>query len=300
MPTDLTLAAADGRPLAATLYPADSPRGAVLLAGATGVPRRFYAAYASFLAEGGLATLTVDYRGIADSRQATVRREPATMHEWGALDLDAALLGLADAVPGVAIGVVGHSAGGWLLGLAPNAGRVGALLTVASQVGYWGAWPRPRRYLLWTFWHLVLPAAVAVWGYLPAFVLGGNQPLPGGVARDWAQWGRRSDFLRGHAERVGADGYTKLRAPLRAYAIADDFYAPPEAVRRFLDLYPQSVDREMVLLPAAPMPGRGDGGGAPKPGHFTVFRPSFRAALWAPQRDWLLAQLAGSPSADPR
>jgi predicted alpha/beta hydrolase len=297
MRTDLTLQAADGRALAASFFAAAAPRGAVLLAGATGVPRRFYATYAGFLAEGGLSVLTLDYRGIAESRRGPVRGDAATMQQWGALDLDAGLEALLARAPGLRVGVVGHSAGGWLLGFASRAPRVEALLTVASQVGYWGAWPMPSRLLLWAFWHCILPSSVALWGYLPAFVLGGSDPLPAGVARDWARWGRRRTFLRDHARQAGANGYEILEAPLRAYAIEGDLYAPPEAVRRFLDLYPRVRSSELVLLPAAPLPDpAGAAPPAPKPGHFTVFRPTYRAALWEPQREWLLDQLAAAPA----
>ena len=53
MPThDFTLHALDGRPLAATLHtPDDAIRAAVVVLGALGVPRRYYLAFAAWLAE---------------------------------------------------------------------------------------------------------------------------------------------------------------------------------------------------------------------------------------------------------
>lgn len=184
--------------------------------------------------------------------------------------------------PGLPLALVGHSGGGWLPGLARNCGSVRAMLMVASQSGWTGHWPWPSRVRLLLFWRLVLPAAVRIWGYLPRWVLG-SEPLPAGVAREWAAWARTRDFVRRRARETGSPGYDAFRGPLRAYAIAGDFYAPEEAVRHFPALYPNSRS-EVVVFAAR--------GGAGEPaGHFNVFRESFREALWAPSRAWLATAL---------
>ena len=61
----LTLEAGDGHPLAATLYEPARPLAAVQINSATGVPRRYYAAYARVHAAQGFAVLGYDYRGLA-------------------------------------------------------------------------------------------------------------------------------------------------------------------------------------------------------------------------------------------
>jgi|CXWL01.1.fsa_nt_gi predicted alpha/beta hydrolase len=292
MTTDLRLSTSDGRQLAATLFtPAAGARelhGGVLIAPATGVRRRFYAGFASHLSESGLAVLTLDYRGVGDSRDRPARHDPARMHEWGAHDLAAALAALGEAVPDAPLAVVGHSAGGWLYGLAASTAastvteRVRGVLTVASQVGYWGAWPFPQRYLMAAFWYGLLPATVGLWGHLPSWVLGG-EPLPPGVAREWAAWGRRPGFLTDFAATGGFTGYADFTGDLRAYAIAGDMYAPPGAVARFVDLYPAARSEVVLLDERRPLPER--------PKHFSVFRPTFRDTLWSEWREWLLARL---------
>ncbi len=67
-PQALTLKCADGYPLAATAFrAAGAAKGAVVLAPALGVPRKFYFAFAQYLAERGYDALCFDYRGSGDS-----------------------------------------------------------------------------------------------------------------------------------------------------------------------------------------------------------------------------------------
>ena len=56
----------------------------------------------------------------------------------------------------------GHSAGGQMVGLAPNNQRITALLAVAAQDGYYGLWDAPRRYLMAALWHVLVPVAEEV------------------------------------------------------------------------------------------------------------------------------------------
>jgi predicted alpha/beta hydrolase len=300
VPRDLELTAADGRRLAATLYAPAEPAPAsagLLVAGATGVARRFYDRLATDLTGRGLLVLTLDYRGLAGSRDRPLRGDPARLEEWGALDLAAGIESLSTTLDGRPLGVLGHSAGGWLLGLADNASRVDAMVTVASQVGDWRAWPAPRKYLLWLFWHVVLPGAVGIWGYLPKFILGGED-LPAGVARQWAAWGKRESFLAGTAAHRSAKGYAAVSCPLRAYAIEDDLYAPPTAVARFPTLYPNAASEVRLIGRSGTGPlvrvGEPAAGPTPlpqRPDHFGVFRPAFRDTLWHEWASWLSERL---------
>ncbi|HUR24700.1 MAG TPA: hypothetical protein VM327_01645 [Candidatus Thermoplasmatota archaeon] len=61
----VALRAADGYRLAATYFPGRGrAKDAVVIAGATGVKRSFYDAFATFLASRGLDVVTLDYRGV--------------------------------------------------------------------------------------------------------------------------------------------------------------------------------------------------------------------------------------------
>ena len=81
---DLMLGARDGVKLAATYFDATPPfRGALLLNGGTGIPRQFYAPFASHLAGRGFTVLSYDYRGIGGSEKpaaATMKVLPHCGH----------------------------------------------------------------------------------------------------------------------------------------------------------------------------------------------------------------------------
>ena len=271
--------AADGRRLGGALaLPAGEARGAVVIAGANGVPHRFYAGTAEALAGVGLAVLRFDYRGLGASRTLPPRHEPASMRDWGALDVAAAIDWLEARLPGRPLHLLGHSAGGWLPGFAGNTAKLASILTVASQSGYWRLWPWPQRALMAAFWFAVLPAAVGAFGYLPSFVLGGGESLPPGAARQWARWGRAPEFL-------GADatpGFTAFRGRLLALAVVgDDFYAPRAAVERFAGFYTAASARAVRDFGPRAADGRA-------PRHFTAFASAFRPALTEVAVDFLL------------
>src|SRR5688572_13524152 len=90
------------------LAPTTKPRRAALLAPALGVPARFYRPFAEFLAGEGIATLVAECRG-------------PTLRAWADEDLPAALARLRAAYPGLPIAWIGHSMGGQLFGMIPDA-----------------------------------------------------------------------------------------------------------------------------------------------------------------------------------
>ena len=163
------------------------------MAGAMGVRRRFYAAFATFLAENGVSTLTFDYRGVGGSRPpGRLSRFRAELHEWGEEDLAGAIDFASTWYPGVPLVLVGHSVGGQLVGLAHNAEKVAAMLFVSAQSGYWRLWPLPWRWQIVLVWHLSIPALTRTLGYLPLSLLGGGADVPAGVALEWGALGPAS------------------------------------------------------------------------------------------------------------
>lgn len=128
----------DGIVLHGHLWPArGTARAGVIINPATGVLARYYHYYADFLAQEGFDVLTYDYRGIGLSRPDTLRGCGFRWRDWGEQDFDAALRHLADVKPEQPLYVVGHSIGGYLPGLSPNAARIDRMLTVGAQYAYW-------------------------------------------------------------------------------------------------------------------------------------------------------------------
>src|SRR5438477_6895561 len=121
---DVAFDAEDGFRLAGTLFaPAGRAAGAargqaVVVNSAMGVPRRYYAPFARFLAASGFHVLTYDYRGIGESRRGPVGEVRARLSDWGEKDFVAALDWASREVGGTRALVVGHSVGGQIVGLA--------------------------------------------------------------------------------------------------------------------------------------------------------------------------------------
>jgi predicted alpha/beta hydrolase len=253
--------ARDGRLIGGELFAPEGPRGCVLIAPAMAVPARFYSRYAEYLESLGLAALAVDYRGIGASKSGPVKHDPATFHDWGELDLGGAVDFLLTRYPGLPLHFIGHSAGGQLMGMLPDAPIASALL-IASGSAYWrGYHGRPRLVVGALFYGI--PAVVALNGYLPMRRFGQGEDVPAGVAREWAEWGRHPRYVRKYADQRGGLGYDRYTGPLRAVAFSDDSYAPKEAVQRLLELYP-NARKELILHPGPA-------------GHFGFFK---QASLW--------------------
>ena len=280
-PIDFVFEAADGRMLAGTAWEPALVEGAVVVASATGVPRRVYAPLAASLAEAGLAVLTFDYRGIGDSRDRPLRSEPARMEDWGRLDLEGALGWMRQQHPRVPLLVLGHSAGGQLIGLAPSARHLAGALTVGAQLGWAGHWPWPARGLMLACWYVLIPVVARVVGYLPMAALGQGENLPRGVALQWAAgvagvtYSSMGSVPRCGGLRVaspsapgGAHRRRRIRPALGRAALAA-FYGGP---------------REVISITPAEAGTRGIG-------HFGWVRSRFQDTIWKSVRDWLLLRV---------
>jgi predicted alpha/beta hydrolase len=288
----LELRASDDYRLAATLYrPADPPLAIVVIACATGVRRSYYDPFARYLADHGLAALTFDYRGIGDSRPQKLPGFTATMHDWGALDLDAALARALELFPGVPLQQIGHSAGGQLVGLSPHADRLNAIFSVAAQSGWYGHWRGLGRARMIANWFLAIPVATRLFGYLPG-QLGTGQHLPAGVARQWAAWCRHPDYLMSEDRQARAASFARVTAPILAYSFSDDPFAPRAAVDQLVGFFTAAPHERRHLTPS-------DAGGGAPIGHFGFFRKKFAESLWPAPLAWLTAQAAGQAAGSP-
>jgi predicted alpha/beta hydrolase len=270
---ELTLHTPDGATLAARLFPAATPVGAVLMAGAFGVPQGFYRRYATFLAEHGLTTLTLDYRGIGGSRPANLRGWRATLRDWGENDLAAGLDALERLAPGLRIVWMAHSFGGQALGLAPVHGRIAGVVAYGSQLGSLHLWPAPAR--LFRRGQLAVGAPIVhALGYAPGW-LGLGEDVPRDVMLEWGRWCRSPGYLLDHVPGA-ADAFGSLDVPVTLMYATDDAFAPYAAVQALATLLPRA---RVVALDPADLD-------RPKIGHFSWFK-SGSEPLWRPAVDEL-------------
>jgi predicted alpha/beta hydrolase len=117
-----------------------------------------------------------------------------------------------------------------------------------------------------------MPAVSRLFGYFPSKLVGlGAEDLPRGVASQWARRGRHRDYLFRDVDRAL---YSRITAPVLAYSLRDDKYAPRAAVDALAAHYP-NVTR--VHLEERGL------------GHFDWFRKG-RERLWEDVVQWLRAE----------
>ncbi len=273
----------DGCPIAATRFKARGQRrGVMLIAGAVGVPQRFYRDYACHAAADGWDVLTWDWRGIAESGFGIAHCEPRlSMSRWGSEDLAAAISWAEQRAAGDPVVLVAHSFGGQAVALASNSSRLDAIILVGSQHGWLGHWSWRQRLLLGPFWYVVVPLLARLRHSFPSHWFGMGEPLPEGVALEWARWCRSPGY---HDQWRGLDDVT---APVLAYSASDDPIAPDAAVKALLREYRRAASVvHRHLTPA---------GQADRIGHFGFFRAGVIAGLWAEWQEFLDAAAAHPP-----
>ncbi|RAX49977.1 alpha/beta hydrolase [Arthrobacter sp. AQ5-05] len=288
-PTTIEIACDDGQVLHGHVFEPATPRtdaasgvpkSIVVIAAATGVPSRYYRRYAAFLAANGFIAVTFDYRGIGTSAPATLRGFRARWHDWGTQDIDAALRWARTRHGGLPLLLVGHSYGGFAVGLAPESRYLTRILTVGAQHAFWRDHAKGHRARFLFRWHLYMPLATLACGFFPGKRRGRLEDLPRGVALDRAR--SRKDFTRnapaGQRERM-REAQRALRAPIRAVAPTDDPYATGPAVARALACTPQAPASTHHLEP-------GDYG-REGIGHFGLFHDSYSGTFWHQSLSWL-------------
>ncbi len=279
----IELRAFDGARLAARVIepPGGSARAVALLAPATGVPQRFYRPFARWLSERGYAVISLDYRGLAESRCPGGGTAGASMRDWMLLDLPALLQAAKQrALFGgqrLPLLWVGHSLGGHALALLDGIEALDAAVCIGSQLPAAHRWPAGRERLgAQAFFKAWLPLWVRLTGRLPALALGGGLSLPGPAALDWSRWGRMANYFLSDPELQAQRRTQRFRGVAHFWCVSDDrVFGPEPAVQALVDAFAGSAGRaELVRLDPAEI-------GLKQLGHFGAFKPALgERFLW--------------------
>jgi predicted alpha/beta hydrolase len=259
----------------------------VVISAATSVKCRYYTRFADYLCHNGFDVLAFDYRGIGLSRPKSLRGFGADWVDWGAYDLEAALRYAERTFPGQETHVVGHSIGGFAIGLAPSNPRIRRILTVGSQFAYWRDYDQSRRQRMYIKWHIFMPLLTRMFGYFPAKRLGWMEDTPAGVVRDWSQMKARFEhtvrqnfFIGGQREaEILQKRFTRVTAPMLAIGLDDDPHGTPAAVDRLLAYFTSNHRLHWRIAPTDI--------GVSSIGHFAFFHDRFKDSLWPVALNWL-------------
>ena len=248
-----TITCSDGYPLSARFYAAQATPKAlpILICPATGITKQFYHHFATWLAEQGYAVSVFDFRGIGDSLHEPLKKSKASIVQWGLLDIPAAVDHLLHKTQAKQVIMVGHSAGGQLLGINPNYEKVAKLVAIAGSTGHVKDLKGRTKLLAPVMFNLIFPIARYTLGYGPTNAIGMGENLPKDVAREWAQFCSKPGYvMNALGKTVQQDYHQDIRCPITAIWASDDEIATQANVKGLLSLYPNAATKHIELQPS--------------------------------------------------
>lgn len=286
MPTEtLRIACVDGVELSANIFSPDAGSSRdvlpVLLSPATAVKQSFYFSFCRWLSERGFTVMTFDYRGIGDSLMGEVRHSTARLQDWGQLDQAAAISALLDKTGNDRAILLGHSAGGQLVGINSRYKQIEKVVAVSSSSGYFGGMPLKMKTLAWFLLRLYVPVSNQLFGCGKINVIGWGEDLPKAVGQQWGDWCKRPGYVENAlGNSIFDDFHDDLLMPITVLRASDDSLATRENVEDLLRLFPSAKTSIVDLIP--------EQFGYASIGHMDMFRRS-RQDLWPVIESHLLA-----------
>jgi predicted alpha/beta hydrolase len=275
----ITFFTADNTPLSGTLYTPNTPQtSTVLLAGALGVPQRFYAHFATWLAARGSLVMTFDLSGMGSSRldqhKASLRGLQADMLSWARSDFAAAVAYLSAQQGGQPIRLLGHSLGVHHAGMtdAATQNKIASVVSVAAGAGYWRDWAVPSRNKAPLMLYIAAPLLTPLFGYFPGKRFGMVGDLPGPAARQWMRWCRHPDFAWGCEPDLVLPSLASARFPIHALSFTDDAAMTRQCTAKLLAAMPNAPSQLQSISPAEV--------GMRSIGHIGAFKAEAAGQLW--------------------
>lgn len=240
MTTKFNVICSDGRRLALTKFESKSgvEKHVIIINSALGIKQAYYQNIAEYLQNQNCTVITWDPRGIGGSRLNNIKQDKAKLREWGSHDLDAVLNYVVNQgwVQWQDIHLIGHSAGGQIVGLCPSIYKIKHLYLICSGTGNWRLYSKKQWPRMLAAWYLLVPTMLAIFGYIPA-KWGVGHDLPKGIAQDWRNWCLNKDYLFSDSS-IGETYFDKFEGQLHAFGFNDDVGFTPKStmhdlIRRF-------------------------------------------------------------------
>ena len=251
---NLNVTCADQYLLAARFYPAqtDSKLKPILISPATGITMNFYNTFATWLAEQGYPVMSFDFRGIGQSLHGKLKDSKASIQDWGQLDLPAMIDALCEKTRTDHILMIGHSAGGQLLGITPNHSKIEKLVAIAGSTGNVKNLKGRTKLLAPLMFKVIFPIARFTIGYGPTQKIGMGENLPKDVAKQWAEFCSQPGYvINAIGKTIFDDFHAQVQTPITALWASDDEIATEANVKDLLRLYPASNTQMIEIMPSA-------------------------------------------------
>ncbi len=249
---NITIICADQYPLSARFYAAQTkkPSNAILICPATGITQTFYHAFAEWLSVQGHPVLTFDFRGIGSSLHGRLKDSNASIQDWGQLDIPAAIDMLIQKTHQDQVTLIGHSAGGQLLGITPNHSKVEKLIAIAGSTGHIKGLKGRTKTMAPLMFKVIFPLSNALKGYGATKFLGMGENLPKNVAKQWAQFCNNPGYVTNAiGQSIFEDFHDKVNTPITVFWASDDEIATEANVKDLLRLYPNADTNMIEIVP---------------------------------------------------
>lgn len=270
----LELTCSDGYKLDAIIYePDETASGIIIFQGGTAIRKEFYTNFCRFLAANGFIVLSYDYRGVGGSRGKSLRGMPASLMDWGQLDMKAAISYAIDNHSQLPCILIGHSIGTQLIGFAENNNHLRAVIGIGSSTGTW--WKMKRGFSVSAFllWYVINPVLTPLFGYAPLKRLRIMEDLPRNVINQWSKWCRSEFYFGDHLGRsIPHESFHTLRVPFIVHYFKDDPIATDKTVTDLMALY-RGTRTRMIKHRAKDYQAK-------KVGHFKIFSRRFENSFW--------------------
>lgn len=244
----------DGYELAARFYAQTNtkkPNLPVLICPATGITKQFYHHFALWLSEQGFDVMVFDFRGIGESLHGQLKDSTASIVQWGELDIPAAIDALLHKTQAQQVYLLGHSAGGQLMGVNANHHKVAKVVAVSGSTGHIKGLKGHTKILAPIMFKGIFPIARLTLGYGPTNAIGMGENLPKDVAREWAQFCSKPGYIiNAVGKQIHEDFHAKVHTPITVLWSSDDEIATEANVKDLLRLYPNASTDMIELKPA--------------------------------------------------
>lgn len=270
----IKITASDGYPLDALyLKPVGEPTGSVIISSATGIKKEYYINFTRFLVQHGYSVLLYDYRGIGGSANPDLKNCNAYMHEWGTLDMNAALNYMVHEKGYTAITWVGHSVGAQLVGFLEQQQHIRKVIAISAAFGYWKYFPSPVKYKIWFLWFFIGPLMVKLFGYGAMKKIGWGENLSKNMMKEWREWCLSKTYFTGMLQRkLKGNKFYSFNRPITAVYMSDDYLANDITAPRMLEFFP-AAKATLIKIPVEEYTTE-------QVGHIGVFRRKFENSLW--------------------
>ncbi|MFV5263905.1 alpha/beta fold hydrolase [Acinetobacter courvalinii] len=242
----------DGYQLAAQFYPAlnSDKFYPILICPATGITKSFYHAFAQWLNQQGYPVLSFDFRGIGESLHGALKDSTASINDWGMYDIPAAIEALLNRTQAEKVIIVGHSAGGQLLGIASNYHKVAKVLAIAGSTGHVKGLKGKTKVLAPLMFNVIFPVSSFVKGYGATQFIGMGENLPKNVAKQWAEFCSKPGYvMNAIGKTISEDYHQQIQCPITSFWATDDEIATHSNVKDLLRLYPNAQTKLIELNP---------------------------------------------------